>query len=38
MTNFIDESTLADAIMDRLAASVHRIALMGKSLRKKKNH
>ncbi len=36
--NFIDEPTLADAIMDRLAASAHRIALTGKSLRKKKNH
>lgn len=35
--NFIDEPTLADAIMDRLAASAHRIALTGKSLRKKKN-
>ena len=36
--NFIDEPTLADAIMDRLSASAHRIALAGKSLRKKKNH
>lgn len=36
--NFIDEPTLADAIMDRLAASAHRIALTGKSLRKKKNY
>jgi DNA replication protein DnaC len=36
--NFIDEPTLADAIMDRLSASAHRIALTGKSLRKKKNH
>lgn len=36
--NFIDEPTLADAIMDRLAASAHRIALSGKSLRKRKNH
>ena len=35
---FIEEPTLADAIMDRLAASAHRIALTGKSLRKKKNH
>jgi DNA replication protein DnaC len=36
--NFIDEPTLADAIMDRLSASAHRIALTGKSLRNKKNH
>jgi len=36
--NFIDEPTLADAIMDRLAASAHRIALTGKSMRTKKNH
>jgi DNA replication protein DnaC len=36
--NFIDEPTLADAIMDRLSASAHRIALTGKSLRKRKNH
>jgi len=36
--NFIDEPTLADAIMDRLSASAHRIALRGKSLRNKKNH
>ncbi|RAJ19181.1 IS21-like element helper ATPase IstB [Pedobacter cryoconitis] len=35
---FIDEPTLADAIMDRLSASAHRIALTGKSLRNKKNH
>lgn len=36
--NFIDEPTLADAIMDRLAASAHRIALSGKSMRNKKNY
>lgn len=36
--NFIDEPTLADAIMDRLTASAHRLPLQGKSLRKKKNH
>ena len=36
--NFIDEPTLADAIMDRLSASAHRIALTGKSMRAKKNH
>lgn len=29
--NFIDGPTLADAIMDRLSASAHRIALAGKS-------
>lgn len=36
--NFIDEPTLADAIMDRLSASAHKIALTGKSLRSRKNH
>lgn len=36
--NFIEEPTLADAIMDRLSASAHRLSLTGKSLRKKKNH
>lgn len=36
--NFIDEPTLADAIMDRLTASSHRLSLQGKSLRKKKNN
>jgi DNA replication protein DnaC len=36
--NFIDEPTLADAIMDRLSASAHRIALTGKSMRTKKNY
>lgn len=35
---FIQEPTLADAIMDRLAASAHRIALTGKSMRTKKNY
>ncbi len=35
---FIQEPTLADAIMDRLAASAHRIALTGKSMRIKKNY
>ncbi|MFC7526759.1 ATP-binding protein, partial [Parapedobacter sp. GCM10030251] len=34
---FIDEPTLADAIMDRLTASAHRLPLQGKSMRKKKN-
>jgi len=36
--NFIDEPTLADAIMDRLSDSAHKIALTGKSLRTRKNH
>ncbi|MHC5362367.1 IS21-like element helper ATPase IstB [Myroides sp. LJL110] len=36
--NFIDEPTLADAILDRLTASAHRIPLEGKSLRSRKNH
>jgi len=29
--NFIDKPTLADAIMDRLAASAHSVAFAGKS-------
>ena len=33
---YISEPTLADAIMDRLAASAHRIELKGESLRKNK--
>jgi DNA replication protein DnaC len=33
---YIDEPTLADAIMDRLSAKCHRIELTGESLRKKK--
>src|SRR5690606_37675905 len=33
--NFIDEPTLADAIMDRLTASAHRMELQGKSVRNK---
>jgi hypothetical protein len=33
--NFIDEPTLADAIMASLAASAHRIVLTNKFLRKK---
>lgn len=32
---YLDEPTLADAIMDRLSASAHRIELKGESLRKK---
>jgi DNA replication protein DnaC len=35
--NFIDEPTLADAILDRLTASAHRLTLKGKSLRTRKN-
>ena len=34
---YINEPTLADAIMDRLTAQVHRIELKGESRRKKKN-
>jgi DNA replication protein DnaC len=33
---YIDEPTLADAILDRLSANAHRIELKGESLRKKK--
>lgn len=33
---YLDEPTLADAIMDRLTGSAHRIELKGESLRKKK--
>lgn len=36
--DYIDEPTLADAIMDRLTASAHRLELKGKSLRTKKNN
>ena len=36
--SFLNEQTLSDAIMDRLSASAHRIALTGKSLRTKKNY
>ena len=32
---YIGEPTLADAIMDRLSASAHRLELAGESLRKK---
>ena len=35
---YLNEPTLADAIMDRLAAHAHKIELKGESLRKKKNH
>lgn len=35
---YINEPTLADAIMDRLTAHVHKIELKGESLRKKKNN
>src|SRR5690606_471145 len=34
--DYIDEPTLADAIMDRLTARCHRIELKGESRRKKK--
>ncbi len=34
---YINEPTLADAIMDRVTAHVHRIELKGESRRKKKN-
>jgi len=34
---YINEPTLADAIMDRMTAQVHRIELKGESRRKKKN-
>lgn len=33
---FINEPTLADAILDRITAKAHRIELKGESLRKKK--
>ncbi len=33
---FINEATTAEAILDRLTASAHRVELLGKSLRKKK--
>lgn len=33
--DYIEEPTLADAIMDRLSASAHRLELSGESLRKK---
>jgi DNA replication protein DnaC len=35
--NYIDEDTIADAIMDRLSANAHRFELKGESLRKKKS-
>ncbi|MEI6950841.1 IS21-like element helper ATPase IstB [Paraflavisolibacter sp. H34] len=35
---YINEPTLADAIMDRLSAHAHKIELKGESLRKKKNN
>ncbi len=34
--DYINEPTIADAIMDRLKASAHRIELKGESLRRKK--
>ena len=33
--DYINEPTLADAIMDRLCANAHRIELKGDSLRRK---
>jgi len=33
---YINEPTLADAILDRLTAKAHRIELKGESMRKKK--
>ena len=33
---YINDPTLADAIMDRLTANAHRIELKGESLRRKK--
>ncbi|WP_432803742.1 ATP-binding protein [Chitinophaga horti] len=35
--NLIGESTMADAILDRLVYASHRLTLQGESLRKKKN-
>jgi DNA replication protein DnaC len=34
--NYLDETILADAILDRLTARSHRIELKGESRRKKK--
>lgn len=34
---YLEDATLADAILDRLTAKAHRIELKGKSLRKKEN-
>jgi len=36
--DYINEPTVADAIMDRLSAYAHKIELKGESLRKKKNN
>jgi DNA replication protein DnaC len=36
--DYIDDPTLADAIMDRLSARVHKIELKGESLRKEKTN
>jgi DNA replication protein DnaC len=35
---YLDEPTLADAILDRIIPKAHRIELKGKSLRKRANH
>jgi DNA replication protein DnaC len=34
--DYINEPTIADAVMDRLTANAHRIELKGESLRRKK--
>ena len=36
--DYINEPTLADAIMDRLMQQVHRIELTGESMRKSKKN
>ena len=36
--DYLDEPTLADAILDRLVTKAHRIELKGKSLRKRSKH
>jgi len=37
LSGYINEPTLADAIMDRLSGNAHRLELKGESLRKKNN-
>ena len=36
--DYLDEPTLADAILDRIIPKAHRIELTGKSLRKRSKH
>jgi hypothetical protein len=36
MYEYINDPTLADAILDRLTANAHRVELKGESLRRKK--